>query len=143
MESELVVSTIWEEDSLLELRVKGSSESFAGLVECYSNRKAILELGSVLEKFPKSVSDKFSFSTGEGDYSHFNLSGCCIDGSGHTIVTVKIAHIEHYNHSRRQHDEVLFDLKMEPMAINNFGKALLKVASEPVGKTQAVLRNAI
>jgi hypothetical protein len=144
MESKLVVSSIWEDEELFEISIFGSNGSFSGQADCYTTRDKIKQLGNTLESFPCSVNDQFEFTTRETeDLSFFSISGFCIDGAGHTLFAITIAHIESFTNVRNENYKVNFDLKVEPQAINIFGKLLLSVANEPLAKTKAVLKNAI
>ena len=140
MESNLVISSIWEDDSLFEIEVFGSNGQFAGSADCYTYREHLLTLAEILEVFPRSLSDSFEFSTGENDdLSYISISGLCIDGSGHTLLEIKIAHIVRSSNARTENYIAIFDLRVEPEAINQFGRLVRKVAIEPLGKTKAVL----
>ncbi|MBN7818676.1 hypothetical protein [Bowmanella yangjiangensis] len=144
MESQLVLSSIWEDDSLFEVRISGSNSVFAGRADCYTNREEIEQLGKILEKFPTSVKDEFEFkSRSRPDLSYFSISGLCTDRSGHTLLLITIAHIESFTNSRNESYKVNFDLKVEPQAINLFGKQLQRIAVEPLAESEAVLKSAI
>jgi hypothetical protein len=143
MESKLVISSIWEDESLFEVKVFGSNGNFSGEAACYTNRENILELAEILEVFPQKLSDSFDFSTGKSyEISYFSISGFCTDGSGHTILAIEIAHIVSFTNSRTQNYKASFDFRAEPEGINQFGRQLRKVASEQLGKTKAVLNYA-
>ena len=144
MESHLAISSIWEDECLFEIRISGTNGAFAGRADCYTNRNEIEELGKLLEVFPKSVSDSFEFTTrSKADLSYFSVSGFCTDNSGHTLLAITIAHIESFTNVRNENYKVNFDLKVEPQAINSFGKQLRRIAKEPLGKTEAVLKTNI
>ncbi|WP_412970795.1 hypothetical protein [Glaciecola sp. MF2-115] len=144
MESKIVISSIWEDEDLFEISIFGSNGSFSGQTDCYTTRDKIKELGKILEKFPISVKDKFKFATRpKEDLSYFSISGLCIDNSGHTLLAITIAHIETFTNTRNENYKVNFDLKVEPLAINTFGKHLMRLATETIAKTEAVLKNAI
>ena len=143
MESKLVVSSIWEDEDLFEIRISGSNGTFAGKADCYTNRNEIEKLGMVMERFPSSVSDTFEFTTSpRPDISYFSVSGFCVDSAGHTLLSITIAHIEMFTNTRNEDYRVNFDLKVEPHAINMFGKQLQRIATEPLAKSEAILRNA-
>ncbi len=61
MESQLVVSSIWEDESLFEISIFGSNGQFSGQADCYTNREEIDLLGKLLEKF--LVTQKMSSSS--------------------------------------------------------------------------------
>jgi hypothetical protein len=144
MESKLVISSFWEDEDLFEIRIYGSNGSFAGEAECYTTRKQITELGRILETFPTSVRDTFEFATrSKPDHSYLSILGMCTDNSGHTLFAITIAHIESFSNTRNENYRVNFDLKIEPQAINTFGLQLQRIASEPLSRTEAVLKNTI
>ncbi|MDP2485697.1 hypothetical protein [Pseudoalteromonas marina] len=143
MESNVVISSIWEDESLFEVKVSGSNGKFTGEATCYTNRENILELAEILEVFPQKLSDSFNFSTGKNDgISYFSISGFRTDGSGHILLAIEIAHIVSFTNARTQNYKASFDLRAEPEGVNQFGRQLRKVACEPLGKTEAVLNNA-
>ncbi|GBL06357.1 hypothetical protein KUL10_37070 [Glaciecola sp. KUL10] len=144
MVNEIVVSSIWEDEDLFEVCVRGNNGSFSGQADCYTVREEINRLGELLETFPITVKDKFEFSSrAKDDLSFFKIAGMCTDNSGHTLLAITIAHIESFSNARNEDFRVNFDLKVEPQVINNFGKQLRQIAVEDIGKTEAVLRNAI
>ncbi len=145
MESQLVVSSIiWEDESLFEISIFGSNGQFSGQADCYTNREEIDLLGKLLEKFPRNTKDEFEFkSRSTPDLSYFSIHAFCIDNSGHTMFAVTIAHIESFTNVRNENYKVNFDMKVEPQAICNFGMQLQRLAVNPLGKTKAVLKNAL
>ena len=144
MESQLVVSSIWEDESLFEISIFGSNGQFSGQADCYTNREEIEHLGRLLEKFPRTTQDELEFkSRSTPDLSYFSIHAFCTDSSGHTMFAVTIAHIESFTNVRNESYKVNFDMKVEPQAICNFGIQLQRIAVNPLGKTKAVLKNAI
>lgn len=144
MESQLVVSSIWEDESLFEISIFGSNGQFSGQADCYTNREEIEHLGRLLENFPRTTKDELEFkSRSTPDLSYFSIHAFCTDSSGHTMFAVTIAHIESFTNVRNESYKVNFDMKVEPQAICNFGIQLQRLAVNPLGKTKAVLKNAI
>ena len=62
MESQFVVSSIWEDESLFEISIFGSNGQFSGQADCYTNREEIDHLGKLLEKFPRNTNGVFQGS---------------------------------------------------------------------------------
>ncbi|GLS83748.1 hypothetical protein [Paraferrimonas haliotis] len=144
MESRIEISSIWEDECLFEIRINGTNGTFAGQADCYTSRNEIEKLGKILEKFPSSVTDTLEFaSRAKPDLSYFSMSGFCTDSCGHTLLAITIAHIVSFTNVRDENYKVNFDLKVEPQSINHFGRQLQRIAEEPIGTTEAVLKSAM
>ena len=140
MEAKLEIQSIWEDDGLFEIRVKGTDGKFAGEIECYTNRDAIEKLANQLITFPKTIEDVVDFSTGEKDnLSYFSIIGSCFNRAGNTKLRIKIAHNEKFSNAPSENYLAIFEIKADPQAINDFGRELLKVANYQIGKYQASL----
>lgn len=140
MNAKLTLESIWEDSDLFEVKVKASNGTFSGQVTCYTNREMISDLASSLEGFPLNVGQKITFTTGESSKSSFfSLHFNCIDGSGHTVVRVKIAHILTMTNRAQQKYVAEFDLNIEPSAIDTFSRSLSSLAKAQIGQIKAVL----
>ncbi len=97
-------------------------------------------LAEAIAGFPKSAADEVRFSTYSSDrFSYFSLHFFCIDGSGHSVVRVKIADVSTYANVRPVTNVAEFDLRVEAAAIDVFSPALSNVSMAGVGAVTAVL----
>lgn len=133
-------SSVWEDEDLFELEIRASNGRFTGRARCYTTRGQIAELASCIDRFPKSSSDAFGFSTHSGDfYSYFSLDFRCVDGRGGVVVRVKVADIVHFSNAPGTNDVVEFDLGVEPASIDNFVNELAALAQAKIGEKPAIL----
>lgn len=136
------IKSIWEDESLLEIKIFASNGIFSGAANCYTNRGKIKELGEMISGFPKSIEDKVDFTTGESDTSSFfSLSLKTLDGSGHIKVRVKIAHIQTFTNSEQENYLSEFDIPIEPAGIDNFSKQLIVLSKSNIGEYSATMQS--
>lgn len=134
------LSSVWEDDDLFELEIRASNGRFTGRARCYTTREKIAKLAICIERFPKSASDAFLFSTSSGDkFAYFGLDFRCVDGRGSVVVRVKVADIVHFSNARGTNDVVEFDLGVEPASIDNFANELAALAQAKIGEKAAIL----
>jgi hypothetical protein len=142
MNKKIEINSIWEDESLLEIKIFGSNGDFSGTANCYTNREKIIELGEMLNGFPKSLEDKVYFSTGESDTSsYFSLTLKILNGSGHIKARIKIAHIQTFTNTEQENYLSEFDLPLEPAAIDNFSKQLIVLSKSRIGECSATLQS--
>lgn len=93
-----------------------------------------------VDRFPKSTSDAFRFSTHSGDnFSYFGLDFRCVDGRGSVVVRVKVADIVRFSNAPGTDNIVEFDLGVEPASIDNFANELAALAQAKIGEKPATL----
>ena len=140
MEGFLKLEPIWEDESLLEIRISATNGKFSGETECYTSRAEIAELGSALNGFPVSPDSKVEFKTGGNpNLSFFSLNFYCADSLGHVSVRVRINHNENYSSDEIERYSVEFDLRVEPSHIDRFVTLLDQVVKEELGSVTAEL----
>ena len=140
MESFLEIKPIWEDESLFEVRVTASNGHFSGAAKCYTNREILSSFAHSLKGYPKELGQEINFSTGErNDLSYFNLSFKSINGTGHLILRIKIAHIVKYSAKPTESFMSEFDLEVEPAAIDNFTNSLKNVCVAKIEGNSAKL----
>ncbi len=140
MEPAISIESIWEDESLLEVRIIASNGLFSATSDCYTNRDEIEKLATLIEGFPKKIGQEVQYTTGENDsISYFTLNLKCKDGSGHIIARVKIAHIVSYTNSEQENYVSEFDLRVEASGIDNFVSSLKKLSKAKLGEVEAKL----
>ncbi|WP_276680823.1 hypothetical protein [Thalassolituus oleivorans] len=141
MDPKISIESIWEDESVFEVKFQASSGGFAGIANCYTNRESIAELASSIEGFPKSIDQEVNFSSGESDnLSYFSLRFRCIDRSGHVSVRVKVAHIVTYTNKQKEFNVSEFDLAVEPAAVDLFSRSLETLSKAKLHEVKAELR---
>ena len=141
MKANLSIESIWEDEDLFEVRVKASNGLFSGSADCYTNRDEIAKLAESIQGFPKRIGQEVLFSTGgRDDISFFSLSFKCIDGSGHVIARIKVAHIDSYINAPQENYIAEFDIKVEASAIDVFVNSLKSLSKENIGQISATLQ---
>lgn len=134
------ICSVWEDESLFEIRITATNGRFAGETCCYTLREEIRKLAQEIKGFPKSVTDQVYFSTYSTDhFSYFAIKFTCVDSSGHTSVRIKIAEIVTYSNASQVNNIAEFDIAVEPAAIDDFSNSLSELSKTPLGKVKAVL----
>jgi|UniRef100_E6XRA1 hypothetical protein len=131
-----------EIDDELKLRIKGESDGFAGVADCYVNEKQFQDFCAQLIGFPKKREDIIRFSSGESEQlSYFNINLSCVDSSGLILVAVHIVSRD----TRYPRDEVCstasFSFKVEPAVFDRFVSGLFRVSVINNLGSKAVLVN--
>ncbi len=131
-----------EIDDELKLRIKGESDGFAGVADCYVNEKQFQDFCAQLIGFPKKREDIIRFSSGESEQlSYFNIKLSCADNSGWILVAVQIVS----RYTRYPRDEVCstasFSFKVEPAACDRFVSGLSRVSVVKNVGSKAILVN--
>lgn len=134
------IASVAEDEDLFQLEIHASNGRFTGRARCYTTREQVAELARSVDRFPKSTSDAFCFSTHSGDnFSYFGLDFRCVNGRGGIIVRVKVADIVRFSNALGTDDVVEFDLGVEPASIDNFATELAALARAKIGEKPAVL----
>lgn len=142
MKSVIEISSIWEDESLFEVKISASNGKFGGEARCYTLRDEIQKLAGEIKDFPKSITSQVEFSTYSGDdFSYFTMKFTCMDGSGHISVRIKIADIVTYSNAPQTNSIAEFNIAVESAAIDSFSAALRELSKAPVGTVKAVLKS--
>ncbi len=141
-ESVIEISSVWEDESLFEVRITASNGKFTGEARCYTIRDEIQKLASAIKGFPKSLSDQVEFSTySSNDFSYFTMKFACTDGLGHISVRIKVADIITYSNAPQVNNYSEFDIAVEPAAIDSFSTALSELSKARLGEVTAVMKS--
>lgn len=141
MENKIEITSIWEDESLFEVKVFATNGFFSGTAYCYTTREEMEKLGKLLTGYPKTLTDEISFSTGPHDnFSFFSLALKCIDKSGHIKARVTVAHIVTYGNAPQEKYLSEFDLEIEPAGIDAFSTSLQELAKADLGEIKAILK---
>lgn len=141
MERYLSIQSIWKDEQMLEIRVSASNGLFSGQADCYIPYGTLPTFREGIAGFPNQIGQSFTFTTGENNNSSFfstHFRSC--DGSGRTVVRIKIAHIEISTNQEPERYMVEFDANVEPLAIDAFAKQLESLEGKGIGEVIATLR---
>lgn len=87
----LKLEHVWEDESMIELRVSADDGVFSGATQIYSSWDALRDLRNRLEGFPASTDEVVEEVVGEpGGVFYLRLRFFCIDGSGHAKAEVEL-----------------------------------------------------
>jgi hypothetical protein len=82
---------IWEDDSMIELRVSASDGLFSGVTQIYTSCESLKEFANCLRGFPRTTLDSVEDVNGEiGGYSYLRVVFRCITGAGHPIAEIEM-----------------------------------------------------
>jgi hypothetical protein len=93
MKDSITFTTVWADESLLELQVSAHSSEFFGRVSLYSGLHEIRELAKVLKDFPVGKGDSRQYCLGtpvDKFYGAATTNFSCIDETGHCEVMVSL-----------------------------------------------------
>ena len=91
MTPSFLIEHIWEDESMIELRVIASDGLFSGCTQVYTSWIDFEAFADRLEGFPRSDQHVVEEKIGEiGGYSFLRLVFRCTDGNGHAILEVEM-----------------------------------------------------
>lgn len=128
------VERIWEDVGFFEIEVKAQSELICASVKSYTTSASINELANRLKTFPKGLDDRFIWENGtKGDDSTpcLSLEFWCEDKLGHIVIEVYLEIDDGASYNRHN---CCFYLKTEPGLLNRFGKSLVLLNKQGIGR---------
>lgn len=133
LKSFLELKSIWKDEHMFELKVTASNNKFSGETEVYDNYECISDFAKELVNYPND--DKILFyEAGEKDsYSYFSMKYYCIDNAGHIGVEINIESNVPNNYRPEEKNKVKLEIIVEPSAIENFQKELLRLVKNEDG----------
>ena len=130
MRTGLTISSVWEDSSLLEVRVTATNVLFQGTAHIYINPGQLSEAGKLLRGFPTNRSDVREIQWGDlsenGACGGVNLKFSCKDPKGHSQVEVRIASDLRFGPVDSAH---LF-IPIEPAAVDEFIRDLDRLVGD-------------
>jgi hypothetical protein len=140
MKDSVIFTTVWADESLLELQVSAHSSEFFGRVNLYSGIHEVRDLAKVLQDFPVGKGDSRQYCLGapvDKFYGAATAKFTCIDDTGHCEVMVSLVAGKGNVSSS---EAVTVIIRIVPSDIDRF-VAQLNRMTEEIGQ-DAVLSNA-
>lgn len=120
----------YEELYHTSLVIQAHNGRFSGELEIFIGVDELMEIGNALSTFPNKTPDEYKFLAGDEDNPEdfayfFSLKIYTIDSVGHCAIQVS------FNSCQQPPDEGIakFSIEANPSAINELGKALIKMQS--------------
>lgn len=123
---------IWQDDSLIELKISANSEFVSAYQSCYIQDKKLEEIAERIYNFAQDYNEAcyLEFGKKEGNYTPaFSMCMLPVDTSGHVKIEVDI---EIADNDMRTH-RCCFYVKSELGLIEQLGMALKKLIKVPDG----------
>lgn len=130
----LELNIIWKDEHMFELQVTATNGRYSGMTEVYAQSKSLEEFAKTLYRFPND-NEKLFYEAGEKDsYSYFSMKFYCIDSAGHIGLEVNLEENVATEFRHEEKDKLKLEIIVEPAAIDNFQKELLRLATQQEGK---------
>lgn len=120
-------------DGLARYKVAASNSSFSGAALVWGYAENFEELANVLKGFPQTTLSKVLKNFGSPSVGLCELEFCCIDGSGHAVVWVKLES-EYPVHPSSRHESISMCIRIEPSAVDVFVQELRLFAAGTLEK---------
>jgi hypothetical protein len=130
----LSIERIWEDVDFFEIEVIARSEIISASVKSYTTVALINELALRLATFPQKIDDRYIWENGsKGDDStpYVSLEFWCEDKLGHIIIEVYMEIDDGASYNKHN---CCFFVKTEPGLLNSFGKSLVLLNEQGIGK---------
>ena len=130
----LSIERIWEDVDFFEIEVIARSETISASIKSYTTVALINELALRLATFPQKIDDRFIWENGsKGDDStpYVSLEFWCEDKLGHIIIEVYMEIDDGASYNKHN---CCFFVKTEPGLLNSFGKSLVLLNEQGIGK---------
>ena len=130
----LSIERVWEDVDFFEIEVIAQSEIISASVRSYTTVASINELASRLANFPKKIDDRYIWENGDkGDNTtpFVSLEFWCEDKLGHIVVEVYMELDDGASYNKHN---CCFFVKTEAGLLNSFGKSLVLLNEQGIGK---------
>jgi hypothetical protein len=130
----LSIERVWEDADFFEIEVMAQSDIIRASVRSYTTIASINELALRLTTFPQNHDDRYLWENGvKGDeYTPFvSLDFWCKDKHGRIIVEVYMELDDGASYNKHN---CCFFIKTEIGLLNNFGKSLILLNKQGIGK---------
>lgn len=129
----LELKSIWKDEHMFELKVIASNTYFKGETEVYDQFESISDFAKALIAYPKDDNILFYEAGIKDDYSYFSMKYYPIDKNGHIGVEINIESNVSTTFRPEEKNKLKLEITVEPNAIDNFQKELLRLAKNEDG----------
>jgi hypothetical protein len=133
MATTLLLTVVWQDVELIELRVAAANDSFGGVTEGYFTRPALLELAEFLSLFPRNNSEQFELHSTE-QAPAVQLRFYCIDGAGHTAAKALLRKKLASNSRPNESASVELELMLAGALVGEFAASLRELVQRGAGE---------
>jgi hypothetical protein len=134
MKPSLSFEHIWEDDSMIELRVSATDGLFSAVTQIYTNWESLNEFTNRLRGFPHTILDTVEDTNGQiGGYSYFRIFFRCIDGAGHAAVEIEMEQNRALAGPADIRANAKLGFPIEPLAIDRFVAQLQAMVDSKAG----------
>lgn len=133
LKSFLELEVIWKDDDMFELKVTASNGRYFGITEVYDTKESLLSFAQTLIDFPNTNKTIFHEAGNKGGYAYFAMNLYCIDNLGHIGVEINLEDNVATEFRQEEKDKLKLEIIVEPSAIDNFQKALSRLATTQKG----------
>jgi hypothetical protein len=131
IKSGIHLSVLYEDEHLLEFKVRASNGEFAGQVNVYADFDRLSEFADVLGGFPSGREDTREFEMGTFDANYagggVGFRFFCVDSSGHALVEVRLR--SGLYSEARMSDGATFYIPIVAAGIDTFIEGLKRMAA--------------
>ena len=130
----LTIKVIWKDDPMFEIEVSACNKRYFGLTEVYDTTESLSSFAKQLKGFPDGRNSLF-YEAGEKDsYSYFSMEFSLISPSGQVGVLIHLEENVSTEYRDGEKDKLKLEVIVEPSAIDNFQKELLRLALKEEGE---------
>jgi len=129
----LELRVVWKDEHMFQVLVQASNGDFAGKTEVYETSESLSEFALALIGYPKPDLVLFYEAGARDSYAYFSMKYYPLGGSG--IVGIEVS-LESYVDTEFRPEEkakLKLEIVVEPNAIDNFQKELLRLAANQAG----------
>lgn len=131
----LKLEVIWKDDHMFELKVIVSNGFYSGTTEVYDTSESLSGFAKTLYRFPKDEKSIIFYEAGEKDsHAYFSMKFYCLDAAGHIAVQVTLEKNVATIYRPEKKDKLTLEILVDPNAIDEFQKQLLRQASTQEGE---------
>lgn len=134
----LTIERVWEDADFFEIELVAQSKIACARVKSYTTTETINELALKIATFPQKFDDRYLWENGiKGNAStpYVSLEFWCKDRQGHIMIEVYMELDDGASYNKHN---CCFYIETELGLLNSFGKSLISLSEEGVGKKVAL-----
>ena len=132
--SYLSIKIIWKDEDMFEISVSACNKRYFGLTEVYDTTMSLSNFAKQLKGFPDGRNGLFYEVGAKDSYSYFSMKFSLISPSGQVGVVINLEENVSTKFRDGEKDKLKLEIIVEPSAIDNFQKELLRLALTEEGE---------
>jgi hypothetical protein len=130
----LELEIVWKDEHMFELKVTASNGRYTGTTEVYDTSEALTAFAKSLLGY-SSNSEMLVHETGKKDgYAYFAMLFYPFNSFGYIGLLINMEENAATDYRENEKDKLKLEIIVEPSAIDNFQRQLLRLATEQNGK---------